>query len=359
MPDAIVILDMRDRIIDLNQAAIKYLGKPRELVLGYSLQRLVPSEVPRLRAYQHIWDTKEQIQLGSPDAPIFFTMSITPLYDWRKRLRGRMCIFRDTSELQKRELALQEAKADLEMLNQRLVELMTSREIAQNQVLEQQRQLAIMNEREQLARDLHDNLGQVLGFFNMQAQASRKYMRDLDLNAIDAQLALIAEVALDSQLQLRDTIRELKSPVQTERRFFPSLALQIAKFEHDYGIHVIQEIDPRVSRRGFDATVSYQLLNIVQEALNNIAKHAQASAVRLDILPSSSAADQAMIIITDNGAGFLVTPPASALGHLGLGFMQERAQLAGGEIHIQSQPGQGTQLTIEMPLRELIQGETA
>lgn len=357
MPDAFAILDMYDRVIDINRTALNFLGLTRNQALGYSLQQLMPYEVPKLSTYQNSWNLQEELQLGTPEAPMYFSMSITPLYDWRKRLSGRMTIIRDINELHRREVAIKEARDLLENLNQRLVEEMTSREIAQNQVFEQQRLLAVMEVRERLARDLHDNLGQVLGFFSMQAEASRQYLRDSDLSAMDAQLASISKAALDSQLQLRKTIRELKTPGKIERRFFSKMALFIAKFEHNYGIRVQQEIDPAVRKRGFDSNVSTQLINILQEALNNTAKHSNAASMRIEISQSPDRR-QAEIVIMDDGKGFTPMDFIEDRSHFGLGFMQERAQLAGGEFHVQSEPGQGTCITIRVPLRETVRGES-
>ena len=358
MPDPVAILDMYDRVIDLNRAALSFLGLTRIQALGYSLQQLIPLEVEMLRKYQNSWDLQEELQFGTPDAPLYFSLSITPLYDWRNHLCGRMTILRDTSELHRREIAIKEARDQLEILNHRLVAEMASREMAQNHVFEQQRMLAVMEVRERLARDLHDNLGQVLVFFNMQAEASRKYLRDSNPSAVDALLAGIAEAALDSQFELRDTIRELKSPGQGERRFFPSLARQIERFEQNYGMPVLQEIDPSVKERGFDANVSAQLLNILQESFNNIAKHASASSVRLEIAQNVDP-NLAEILILDDGKGFIPIDGVEDDTHFGMSFMQERALLAGGELRVQSEPGQGTRISIHVPLRAIIPGENS
>jgi PAS domain S-box-containing protein len=356
MPDIVVVLDMRDRIVDLNPPALQYLGIAREKALGHSLQQLIPQELEQLRRYQHIWNTHEYVEFGAAEARQYFTVSLTPLYDRRHRLCGRMAILRDTSALQKSELALKEANQRLEVLNQRLVDEMQSRELVQQQALEQQRLLAAVDERERLARDLHDNLGQVLGFFNMQAHASRQHLHNLDLESVDDQLKFISEMALESQVQLRDTIRELKSPAQVERRFLPNLERLLAKYEHDFGIRVTQQIDPQVIQRGFDGTVTPQLLNIIQEGLNNTAKHSGAAQVTLKIAPGQED-NLAEICISDDGSGFDPLAPLNEKTHFGLRIMQERAALAGGTFDLQSQLGQGTRIVVRVPLRIPMQGE--
>lgn len=356
MPDMVVVLDLHDRVVDLNPPALQYIGVPRDDALGHSLQQLIPQELEHLRKYQHVWNTHEYMEFGPAEARQFFSVSLTPLYDRRQRLCGRMAILRDTSDLQKSEAALKEANARLEVLNQRLVDEMKTRELVQQQALEQQRRLAAMDERERLARDLHDNLGQVLGFFNMQARASRQHLEKKDLEIVDGQLQFISEMALESQTQLRDTIRELKSPVQVERRFIPNLVSLVEKFEHDFGIPVTREIDAAVCERGFDGSVTPQLLNIIQEGLNNAAKHACAAWVRLEIA-AVPYGEQAEIRLIDEGCGFDPNEPLNEKVHFGLRFMQERAVLAGGTFNLQSQPGQGTRITVRVPLRRVIQGE--
>ena len=89
MPDPVAILDLYDRVIDINRSALNFLGIHRNQALGYILQQLIPGEVEKLRGYQDSWNLQEELQLGSPDAPLYFSMSITPLYDRRTQSPAR------------------------------------------------------------------------------------------------------------------------------------------------------------------------------------------------------------------------------------------------------------------------------
>gem|GEM_PF-2778126 len=314
----------------------------------------MPNEIERLRAYQNTWLAHEQFFLGPPENRTYFNMRVTPLYNWRGKLHGRMIVLRDVSELHQREMALQQAKNELESANSRLVGEMISRETAQSQVLEQQCMLATLNERERLACDLHDGLGQVLGFVHLQVQAARKILMDGDLYKADAHLQRIAQVAYDAQLQIRETIHLLKFQVPLERRFFPALGARIERFEHDYNIRVVLEIDPGVNRRGFDLQISTQLLNIIQEALNNAGKYSGASNILVRFCEQG---DLAEISINDDGCGFDTSSTINEKEHFGLLFMRERVQQVGGSLCIESRLGGGTDILLHVPLREPIQGE--
>ena len=357
MPDIVVILDMRDRVIDINPAGVARLGLPRQRILGYSLQYLMPNEKQHLITLQNVWNAQEQIILGTPEQPIYFNMRITPLYNWRGELDGRMGVLRDVSELHQREVDLRQAKDMLEETNQRLVSEMASREAAQNQVLEQQRMLAALKERERLARDLHDGFGQVLGFVHLQVHAVRKVLADGDGQKADSHLLRIAQVTHDSQMQMRDTIRQLRSPVQGgERRFFNALGILIERFSRDHNIPVSLEIAPEVKRRGFETPVGDQLINIIQETLTNAGKHSGASSI---LIQFSEQGDRAKITIGDNGKGFDSSQEINKKEHFGLLFMHERAQQIGGELLVHPNPDGGTLVTVYVPLCEPIQGESS
>ena len=355
MPDIVVVLDMHDRVVDINPAGAARLGRRREHILGYSLQALMPNVVERLRTLQNVWDTQDQITLGTPEQPIYFNMRITSLYNWRGKLHGRMGVLRDVSELHQREVDLRQARDELEKTNQQLISEMVSREAAQNQILEQQRLLAGLKERESLARDLHDGLGQVFGFIHHQVNSIRKALTDGESQKAENQLLRIAQVAHDSQEQMRDTIRQLKTPGQAERRFFNALEKLIERFSHDYSITVHLEINPEITLRGFEALVSDQLLNIIQEALTNAGKH---SGARGTLIRFSEDGDQAEIRISDNGRGYDAAQVIDQKEHFGLLFMHERAQQAGGKLQVQPNPEGGTLIILHVPLRELIPGGT-
>ena len=249
-------------------------------------------------------------------------------------------IARDITERKRAEEALRQANRALEA--------------SQAQIVQEQRAVAMLHERQRLGRDLHDNLGQVLGFVNLQAMAVRKFLADGNFAQADAALARLGEVAQNAQAEMRAYILQLKSPAQIERRFLPALMNMLKQFENETAVTLHLELAPEITTRGFDAAFSAELLSIIQESLNNIAKHARAQNVHLAFL---SKTDTAEISIADDGRGFDLTAPIDAQEHFGLSDMRERCAQIGASLQIESAPGQGTRIVLCVPLRATDAGE--
>jgi DNA-binding NarL/FixJ family response regulator/signal transduction histidine kinase len=258
--------------------------------------------------------------------------------------------------------------AALTQANEQLRQEMDERQAAQAQVLQHERALAAAEEREQLGRELHDGLGQVMGYVNVQAQAIRALLQSGQIDPAASVLRQLEQVAQDVHADVRAYILGIRTAAVPATGFLAALRLYLDALERAYGFRVTLDLPPALETSPgaglFAPEVEAQLLRIVQEALTNVRKHAGVTAARVSL---ALQARQAEIVITDEGCGFDLTPstpPSLAgkhvlsagaggdrgIGHFGLSVMVERAQSVGGSVEVASAPGQGTPVTVRMPL---------
>jgi signal transduction histidine kinase len=220
----------------------------------------------------------------------------------------------------------------------------------QTRVLEQQAVVATLRERERLARELHDGIGQTLGYVGLQAQAALKWMRSGNMETADTVLTRLADVAHEAHADVRESIFGLKASSPQGWSFVPTLKTYLEKYQTHYGIRTELSLSHGVGEDTFEPAAGVHLLRVIQEALSNSRRHGSARNVNVRI---GLNATQAHVTITDDGVGF----DSNGLGgaddsHFGLRFMRERMQQVGGSMDIDSTPGAGTVLTLNVPTRD-------
>ena len=199
--------------------------------------------------------------------------------------------------------------------------------------------LAVTEERERIAREMHDGVAQVLGYVNTKAQATEALLRSGQTDRAIAQLDQLAEASRGAYADVREGILGLRTSLGADRTFIETLQGYLEQWQTQSGVAVVlrtepaERFAPHLSPNG-----EVQLLRIIQEALANVRKHAGAShaEVRLSLHDQSLEAT-----IEDNGAGF--EPEAlgrATLPRFGLTTMRERAEAIGGTLSIDSTPGQ-------------------
>ena len=149
-----------------------------------------------------------EVTLGSGAGARTYEADLSPLRDFRDLLVGYRLMLRDVTE-QKR---------------------------AHAQIIEQQRSLAVLNERERLARELHDELGQVLGYVKMQAQATRNELAREQVATADEYLNQLVTVAQDAHDDVREYILGTKTTAGSQLEFLPALQAYLQQFAAHYGI---------------------------------------------------------------------------------------------------------------------------
>lgn len=259
------------------------------------------------------------------------------------------------------ETRVAERTRDLEQANAQLQQQMDQRQSAQAQVVVQQRVLAAVEERERLARDLHDGLGQVMGYINVQAQAVQELLAQGQERGAQVNLRQIVRAAQEAHTGLRDSILGLRFSPALPGGLRETLEVYLRQFTEQHAIQATLSY-PAELDLAFTPAVEEQILRIVQEALINVRKHA--AATRVEVLVGLTD-DLVQVIISDNGVGFDMAawqagnkerhplPAPNALfpssGHFGLGVMCERASQMGGRLEIRTAPGQGVKVLLSVP----------
>ena len=315
-----LVLDTQGRIVSLNPAAQAILGKSEKYAVHHSIQELLPAYAGMFENPQVAETGQREIILGAGTDARKYEVEISPLMDWRGLGVGHLFLIHDVTE-QKR---------------------------TQAQILEQQRILATLTERERLARELHDSLGQVLSFASLKIGAARKWMADGRLEKADDQMAHLETTLKEAHADVREYILNLRTAPTDERPFFATLEHYLDGFRQNYGIQVDVSIGEGVDAGVFPPEAQMELFRIMQEAFSNARKHAQAECVKLSFEKDG---DLVRILIQDNGRGFDASQPASE-GHFGLRFMRERAEQIGGCLRVQSAAGEGTLVAVEVPVKE-------
>lgn len=210
--------------------------------------------------------------------------------------------------------------------------------------------LATLQERERIARELHDSLAQVLGFIRLQVAAAREAAAQGETTALRELLAQIETAAGEAYADVREAILGLRSRVGTERDLLNTLRQYLDRYQRQTGLTVHLEASPTVATARLSPAAEVQLLRIIQEALTNVRKHARARQVWLRLATLTGDAQGALQCqVVDDGRGFDPCLLAGDL-HFGLATMHERAESVGGRLRIESAPGQGTCVTVTLPL---------
>ncbi|MEJ5198108.1 MAG: GAF domain-containing sensor histidine kinase, partial [Anaerolineae bacterium] len=210
----------------------------------------------------------------------------------------------------------------------------------------QQMTRAQENERARIARELHDVTIQALVVLSREIETLGRDSKEL-APAVAERLQTLHRMTDEIIQDVRRFSRDLRPSTLDDLGLLPTLeGLAVSLTERDgipTRLYVVGE------KRRLTPDTELVLFRVAQEALNNVKKHAEATAVTIIVKFSK---DLVEMTIQDNGKGFNLAPSLEDLavtGHLGLIGMRERARLLGGTLSIQTQPGRGTKVTISVP----------
>lgn len=213
------------------------------------------------------------------------------------------------------------------------------------QLYAQTTQMAVLQERYRLAREIHDGLSQTLGFLGLQTERVEELIARRRYDAAAQELSQVRHSIRAAYLDAREAIDGLRLSISEPSHLAVRLAEYVDEFARQSGIGAHFSAEPK------EITVApetgLQLLRIAQEALTNVRKHAQASSVQVRLHQRPTELE---LTITDDGRGL---PEATQLGRAyhshGLASMRERAQGLGGTFTVATGPGQGTRITVTVP----------
>jgi PAS domain S-box-containing protein len=324
MDSGVIVLDQQQRVVDLNPEAQRILDYPAARAIGRQAEEVFEVR-PALAGLYRDPAARVETVLEVGGTPHTYASHISPLIDRDGQQIGQVIILHDITEYRK----------------------------ARAQLLQQQLALAVSEERERIARELHDSLGQVLAYVNTQAQAASQLLSEGQTATAENYLARLVAVAQEAHSDVREYIASTKGAAAPRSGFFTTLAQSLQRFDQNYKIHTELTVPPDLAEDALEPSVEVQLVRIIQEALANVRKHAGASSVQVSLSVEGSQSDGRVLQITvqDDGCGFdPALPSAGGEQSFGLSIMRERAEEIGSCLEIHSAPGQGTHVIVRVPL---------
>jgi two-component system nitrate/nitrite sensor histidine kinase NarX len=230
------------------------------------------------------------------------------------------------------------ARRLLEMLGQHL-----GAALENERLQSKERELAVSEERGLIARELHDSIAQSLAFLNLQTQMLDTSLARGDLPAARDEVRQIRVGVQESYDDVRELLVHFRARVR-DADLSSALRQSVERFEAQTGIATRFE----ESGAGIDppAEAQLQLLHVVQEALSNIRKHARAQHVTVSLERGAVCRFR----VRDDGVGFDPAKGDSSGNHVGLHIMRERTHRIGASVDVRSAPGEGTEVSISLPL---------
>ncbi len=330
MSEGMIVLDARQRIASVNPAASAMLHISATHAQGRLLRELLPAstDLPAWLTAGSSGQAAKPVErnLGSDADEHWCAVEHSLLSDFRGQSVGSLLMLRDITE----------------------------QKHARTQLLEQERALATLRERERLARELHDGVTQLLAAAHLQANAAKLLFAGSQASLLQSCLDDLAATTLQAEAELREYLLGVKTTSNGARPLFATVREYLLQFTQLYGIPVELTVPPALDAEGLPPVVEVQLVRIIQEALTNVRKHAcrrqadEPAPCRAWVTFVLAGA-QVTVVIADDGGGFDPAAEARPGSCYGLRSMGERAQAAGGSLAVTSSPGQGTQVTIVVP----------
>jgi PAS domain S-box-containing protein len=328
-PDGVIIVDNGARIVLVNAQTEKLFGYTRTELLGKPIETLLPERF-RQRHLAH--------RDGYIDDPNTRPMGVGLDLAGRRKDASEFPVDISLSSIETPEGRL--ATAFVRDITDRVAHSRLQQELAERRLMTSHIVRAGEAERQRVAADIHDDSIQAITAAGMRLQLLRRSLSDPE------QLKLLGELEKTIQLsidRLRHLLFDLRPPALDREGLAEALRMYLEEIERDSPTKYELE-DGLLSQPSEDVRVV--LYRIAKEALANVRKHAEARSVRVKL------ADRDLgyrIQITDDGAGFVTEGSESAPGHLGLATMRERAELMGGWLQINSEPGDGTSVEFWVP----------
>ena len=331
--DAVYSKSLDGTLLTWNAGAERLYGYTADEVVGRSVSILFPAHqaeelagiLARIRRGERTRHY-ETTRIRKDGTPIEVSETISPIRDASGQIAGASAIARDISERKQAETALQQANERLRALTARLSNV---QEV----------------ERQALARELHDQVGQNLTALNINLNIFRTQLPPGAAQLLDQRLADSLALLRETTARTREVMVELHPPLLDEYGLITALRAHVDRLTQRLNLAIAVTGDEPAPR--LPAPVEMALFRIAQEALNNIAKHARATraSLTLESFPAGIG-----LTIADDGVGFDPSARRQPDGHSGWGLitMRERAEAAGGRLQVETRPGQGTRIVVEM-----------
>jgi PAS domain S-box-containing protein len=339
----VMFMTDRDGIITyINPEFTRLYGYSAEDVVGKTTPRILKSGMMTPQDYELFWETllNKQVVQGEiinkckDGRLVTIGSSANPILDENGDIVGFLAIQRDITERKRAEETLQRYADRLRALTAQLVEVAE-------------------DERQRVARELHDETSQALA--NLAITLGTVAQRTSD-DETRRQLEQAKRLAVDTLEGVKRIVHDLRPRLLDDYGLLPAIRWYAEERLHQAGVDVCIEVQGTEIR--LPSHTETAVFRMIQEAANNIIRHAQATQATIRLIWEPH---QLTVEVQDNGRGYDVQETLGGAKRdqsLGLLGMQERAMLVDGTLSIDSRPGAGTRILIQVPLSERVDADT-
>jgi PAS domain S-box-containing protein len=362
--DAIVSKGLDGVITSWNRGAERLFGYTEAEAVGQHIFLIVPDDrrseeedvLAHLRRGERI-DHFETVRQTKDGRRLIISLTVSPLKDSSGKVVGASKVARDITDRRLAEEALKRAHEELEeRVRDRTAALSEANEhlraeVAERRRVEEERTqlltrlvLAQEDERRRIARELHDQLGQQLTALRLTLEMLKS--ESVEGTELRVQIETLQELALQLDEDVGFRVWELRPTAVEELGLPAAVTTYVQKWSTHTRIPVRVHTTPSTDEP-LTPDVKIIVYRLVQEALNNVAKHARAQ--RVDVVLERDS-EHVSLIVEDDGVGFDPSNSETVRNGFGLIGMRERAVLVGAQLQIESMPGRGTTVIVRAPV---------
>jgi PAS domain S-box-containing protein len=329
--DSALVIDMEGKILLWSRGAEAMLGYSKAQAIGQISHKLLRTEFPQPLAEIRA----ELLRSGHWEGDLVKTAQ-----------DGRRIVVSGRWALQwgKRDQAPRILEINSDITERKRGEELLVLQREQLRALAERLQWVREDDRKQVARDLHDQIGQILTAIKLDMTWMTRHLPE-SAGEVLARLKESIQLINDGVKAVRAICSGLRPGVLDDLGLAAAIEWQANDFAARNGIPCLVSVPPvDLHLDGDRATATFR---IFQECLTNIIRHAQAKSVRIALYQQE---ESILLIVEDDGIGFHESGFSNTLGSLGLLGMKERAQFCGGDVQISTSPGNGTTITVRVPV---------
>jgi PAS domain S-box-containing protein len=300
---------------------------------------------------------------------IYTSLATTPLIDERGQYKGSLAVVADITDRKQAEGALKRARDELEQRvlertgdlltsNEQLVEEVEERKRMERALRQSEKRLRLLSsqlltiqekERKRVAQELHDGIGQMLTAIKFKVENTLHHKGKGKNKVVESSLKDVVRMIQLSVEEARRIQMDLRPSILDDLGILATIGWFCREFQKVYtALHIEMEID--VQENEVPPPLKTVIYRVLQEALNNVAKHSNATLVRFSLKRNG---ERIELLIGDNGAGFAAEEVLTTEGFkkgFGLSGMRERTELSNGTFRVDSRKGSGTTIKSSWPV---------